>query len=412
MAFTGDLGRVQGAGWFHTSATSSTSINVSSLQPQLTPFVGDAVAFPNGDIRQITGVSSSAITLGDVLFSFKGDPGIGNATLSNTDGDSREDGFTQAAVKGVAQAKNYYNEGVYESSVSTSNDTVTVTRKTGYVDLGTLSWEKYPDSNFPHLFDTYISDLPIELPESGNVIANVKCAGFSIVPWSGTGYGSYEIGLNSSGRLSVQFDSATTVEEFLRGISGRILQYELATEYQYTEKVIENQPIHIANQEECLYWHEEWRKGLNLYKGQQSFKEGFNNLSAEGKLPVGTYTIIIRTTSTQGNQLIGGGITQNDNVFVEANIPTIFTTTTTEPLNIYINDASRVTSLMLVRGTVPYPYEPYYGELVREKDLSGIQLFSEDVNPAQTIGGDWEDLGTVTLGSTTLHAYQKVSGGN
>lgn len=367
MAFTGDLGRVQGASTFHTMATSSTSVAISNLQPQLTPFVGDAVQFPNGDVRQITAVNSSTITLGDVLFSIKGDPGIGNATLSNIDGDSTVDGFTQAAVKGVAQAKNYYNEGVYDSSVSNGDGTVTVQRKTLINEDGTQSL------------------LPVQ--------------------------------------------------------------------YQYSEQVPENQPIHIANQEECLYWHEEWRKGLNLLNNS-AFNSIGANLNAQFEaengrlylssltsnnankydtikvnlLPNSIYTVHITGYNGYYNDVIvyAKGTSSdiplgNNGVYgielgrAKDNI----TFTTTEETEYYIlielKDETTAgnytyTDIMLVRGSHPYPYEPYNGKILRETDLSGIQLFPIDINPAETIGGDWEDLGTITTSSSTvLHAYRRLS---
>lgn len=320
----------QGASVFHTMAASGTSIAVSGLQPQLPPFVGDAVLFPNGDVRQITAVSGSIVTLGDVLFSLKGDGGIGNATLSNIDGDSTENGFTQAAVKGIAQAKNYYNLGEYDTYISNGEGTGTVARKTQYNDDGT--------------------------------------------------------------------------------------QTLLPSQYQYTEKVIENQPIRIANQEQEWYWDSEWRKGLNLYKGSQSLNyQNFTTLFEADELPIGTYTILISATTDDGNvnQIVGGGFKQADQLYVMVNKPVTFTTTDTSKIQIYTNTPTDViTSVMIVKGTIPYPYEDYYGKLIHEIDLSGIQLFPEAVNPAETIGGDWVDLGTTTVGTTTLHAYQKVSGGN
>ena len=70
---TTNLGRVQGAGFFYTTASSGTSIALSTITPtSIKPLVGDCVIFPNGDVREVTAVSASAATCGAVLTSLKG----------------------------------------------------------------------------------------------------------------------------------------------------------------------------------------------------------------------------------------------------------------------------------------------------------------------------------------------------
>ena len=73
---TTNLGRVQGAGFFYTTASSGTSISILTITPtNITPLIGDCIIFPNGDLRKVTGVSSSTITCGSVVASFKGPTG-------------------------------------------------------------------------------------------------------------------------------------------------------------------------------------------------------------------------------------------------------------------------------------------------------------------------------------------------
>lgn len=70
---TTNLGRVQGAGFFYTTASSGTSIALSTITPtSIKPLVGDCITFPNGDVRKITAISASAATCGAVLTSLKG----------------------------------------------------------------------------------------------------------------------------------------------------------------------------------------------------------------------------------------------------------------------------------------------------------------------------------------------------
>lgn len=71
-----NLGRVQGASVFKTTASSSTAINISTLTPSnIQPLPGDGVLFPNGDLRAVISKTTTVATLGDVLFSLKGADG-------------------------------------------------------------------------------------------------------------------------------------------------------------------------------------------------------------------------------------------------------------------------------------------------------------------------------------------------
>lgn len=251
-----------------------------------------------------------------------------DATLSNVDGNSEVDGFTQSAVKGIAQAKNYYNLGAYDTYVSNGNGTGTVARKTQYNDDGTQSL------------------LPVQ--------------------------------------------------------------------YQYTEQVIENQPIRPANQEEENYGHEEFLKGKNLlaYNKEISLTAG-TNVFLGIQLPVKAnevYTISAKNIPEWVNAEI---YTDTVGAYVSCKEPVTFSFSQVcefrvgnDPLT---QNAIFTPQIMLTKGAIPYSYEPYSGGIVREKDLSGVQLFPEGVNPAQTIGGDWEDEGTITTSnSTVLHAYRRL----
>lgn len=82
MAST-NLGRVQGAGMFTTTAASGTSISLSAISPtNIAPLVGDSVIFPNGDVRNVTAVSGTTITCGDVVTNIKGETGVGISAIT------------------------------------------------------------------------------------------------------------------------------------------------------------------------------------------------------------------------------------------------------------------------------------------------------------------------------------------
>ena len=75
MAST-NLGRVRGAGMFTTTAASGTSVALTTISPtNISPLVGDAIMFPNGDIRLVTAISETTITCGEVVTNITGPQG-------------------------------------------------------------------------------------------------------------------------------------------------------------------------------------------------------------------------------------------------------------------------------------------------------------------------------------------------
>lgn len=89
---TQNLGRVQGVSFYYSSATSGTSVALSSITPtSLKPLAGDRILFSNGDVREVTAVSASTATCGAVLTSLKGLKGD-----KGDKGDTGEKGATGA----------------------------------------------------------------------------------------------------------------------------------------------------------------------------------------------------------------------------------------------------------------------------------------------------------------------------
>ena len=83
MAST-NLGRVQGAGVFTTTAASGTSVASGTISPtNISPLAGDSVIFPNGDVRNVTAVSGGTITCGDVVTNIKGETGAAGTNGTN-----------------------------------------------------------------------------------------------------------------------------------------------------------------------------------------------------------------------------------------------------------------------------------------------------------------------------------------
>ena len=67
-----NLGRVQGASIFFSTADSGTNVSKSTLSPSgIVPLVGDSVMFSNGELRKIVTIESTTVVCGEVVANFK-----------------------------------------------------------------------------------------------------------------------------------------------------------------------------------------------------------------------------------------------------------------------------------------------------------------------------------------------------
>lgn len=255
--------------------------------------------------------------------------------------------------------KNLYNLGAFDTYVSNGDGTGVINRRT-HVEVGINKNEIFQNGAGEDLYFIYYNHFPFgrfcDFSASNNVKSNVS-ANANI----GTAYSV------------IYFSVGTTnIEEAKEIISNSILELKLLPSYQYTEKVIENQPIRPANQEEELYWHDEWEKGLNLSKTNRAVTG--NNILIENAA-VAAYTLIITNSGdgadTGRYDLIYSGGTISTKTFGDI---VTFTTTSVGNISIYCNAAMGTPFVMLVRGTHPYPYEPYNGGIIHEADLTPVKI--------------------------------------
>lgn len=314
--------------------------------------------------------------------------------------------------------KNYYNLGAFDTFVSNGDRTGTIARKTGYLDITSeMNWGFY---NGVAYVETY---RPLYL----NSVANrTELDGHLI-----------EFG-NADNQTVLHIQNVQSINEAKQLIDNYPLyiEYRLALQNQYTEIVIDNQPINTFNQKEESFFNNEWEKTLNLfytsnYVGSEfgaSFtvlndnklqvnkgSQVYSRVKFNAKFVEGTNYYFSATTDNPTRVVIADVTNNTENIISDINNQTVFNFSFVAGENtliyLYSTSANETTysNIMLNKGSYPYPYENYYGSILHEKDLSGVQLFPENVNPAQTIGGDWEDLGTIsTSNSTTLHAYRRL----
>ena len=151
-----NLGRVQGAGFFYSVSASNTWAPLTSIYPRnIKPLVGDMVVFPNGDVRIVTGVTSTTVTCGGLQMSLKGEDGT-----NGTNGTDGADGVTPN-ISATASVSN-----------TTGTPSVTVTKS------GTAA---NPSFNFA------FSNIKGDTGEVGDISASDITSGILPVARGGTG---------------------------------------------------------------------------------------------------------------------------------------------------------------------------------------------------------------------------------
>lgn len=274
-------------------------------------------------------------------------------------------------------SKLYYNLGAYDTYTSNGDGTATITRKTGYVDLSSLSWGVASEGPSCY-FASY----------SGAVGGDCKCGKYKTV--TDTVIGSTDKAITYNNNTFVIHDSdISSASDVAGALYGVQAQVELATSY--TEQVIENQPLNTLPQDGEQWVREEWEKGLNLFNKDDVIKgyavsdeDGtiFANAddSASGFIPIKPNTRYIYTPSDaahrwfafyDSNKQYISGLSGDDAVdFVSpSNVAYVRLTV---PI-------SNLDTTMLVKGSHSYPYQPYHGEIVRtgtDETITGIKTFN------------------------------------
>lgn len=156
---------------------------------------------------------------------------------------------------------------------------------------------------------------------------------------------------------------------------GTLLQHQTSTSY--TEKVIKGVPILNLDQNGANWLRSEWEKGLQLWDEQ--WEVGglvYGTLNSKNFIPVKpntNYTIYIGADGTMGKDIYFYDSSKTQ-------ISIVGTNTFTTPSNCYYikfrlgqpYGTTYLNDIMLVEGDHPYPYQPYNGAIVHEKEIENI----------------------------------------
>lgn len=295
-----------------------------------------------------------------------------------------------ASTKETAQ-KNLYNLGAYDTFVSNGDGTVTITRQTGDLKVDSVSGSEttWNANNGYRIVRFNLIDAET-FSGQHDIKANIKTEDNNVLYNSTFDYPAIS-SVDEQKKIIICVGGITTNSELDAYFSKSPVHVQYKLGASYTETVIEQQPIHTLNQEGEQRLREEWSKGLNCIVepstnwGQYNIDIGYAYLK-----PNKTYYLIgYEYTNVGGSKIHLKRKTDNYDFtsyanygFNLANGGTISTAVSgfTEGLYLVQLQAtySNVTigQAMLNEGDHAYPYEPYYGEIIRKKDLTPIQYTS------------------------------------
>ena len=263
-----------------------------------------------------------------------------------------------------------YNLGAYDKITTNDDGRYTITRQTGYIDLGKLHW--IYDPNNKQFYSNEIDNAYSENSNWTSVVCNTYT--YNIVDYNDL-HTPHIRGFFDK-RLYLIDETLNQNGELITGV----IQYKLATAI--TEKVEKNH-YERYNQRFILEHNKsEAERSCNFwYKGDVTFggeypeifkkcKKGIHTLriSSTRNTSYGEFHWYIRDLTT--DTLILDGILPNNSYTLNV---------TQEMIDHDVRmwswgtTSSDVCKAMLNEGSTPLPYQPYEGETIHEKDLENTK---------------------------------------
>ena len=293
--------------------------------------------------------------------------------------------------------ENAYNLGYYDTISENSDGTYTITRQTGYVDLGSLSWElvngvfKAQLLGALNIHGTY--NVPHVLCAKYEAKNSDGTAPRIVGLWKDTSFENY---------IGIEDTTYSNATDFKASVAGVILQYELATSY--TEKVEKN---HYAtyNQRFILEHNKsEAERSANLFNNPYNYSgtnngvsinlvgnecilngtstNGYYNNLGSVTLKAGTYTFnqVILSGSVNGDiNRIKFGLYKDGSLFPLGYATGTYTLTedTSVGIVVWFGEAGITfnnckLAYMLNEGSTALPYQPYSGKVIHKKDITDL----------------------------------------
>ena len=185
-------------------------------------------------------------------------------------------------------AKSLYHLGAYDTYVKNDDRITTIYHKTGYVDLGTLDWERVNNNwvsttDITRAFDTtqcictkYPAAYYIDSVDYGIKITNSPTNGL------------VRITIHDKDTLTM---SASAFKSKLQGV---LLQYQL--NQAAAEEILTNQPLNTLDSNGSQWVRSEWEKSLNLLNLPDVEATSLNGITY--KVKSGAITLLTGTTTS------------------------------------------------------------------------------------------------------------------
>ena len=319
------------------------------------------------------------------------DISIKDQVLTNVKVDARQE--EEIGELKQADLKTLYNLGEFDSVDTSNKDYDLITRATMVIDAEDIEWSYSSGSG-----RYYKTISGIEVPSSDSVVANIKSAYYATLSANANQTASESIAIDYLGEVLIKTSSTP------KGV----IQIKLATPY--TEKVIKNRPLDTLDQNGSMFVRKEWEKGLQLWDEQ--WEQGCfatqgvevataNAIRSKNFIavkPNAIYTLNVPNVASNTAQ-VRVIFYNNPEVYLssDTSIGGLFTFTT--PSNCHyikictLPDYSPYyggtynNDIMLNEGSHTYPYQPYNGDIVHQKELETKQDTLVSGTNIKTIGG-------------------------
>lgn len=219
-------------------------------------------------------------------------------------------GATPKVYVDTTDEKLLYNLGAFDTITARDSKSVTISRKTGYVDLGALEWTKFTSGNISAYYAVLGNDVVGSVKKCALYTYNTTATSIDYLA-------NNEFYTSTTDRTYFRNDTYSTADDFKTAMSGVLLEYELTTAT--TEQVIINTPLTPIQLAPTLK-----NKGVfnqlvpNNYISYTNNATGWFNFNSNANISNGDMLYITLEASNVNNPIIlGNSPTNNSQTIVE-----------------------------------------------------------------------------------------------
>lgn len=334
-----------------------------------------------------------------------------------------------------------YNLGAFDTYVDNGDGTATITRQTYYLKIdNTVDTEKFHIEENRIYIDMSDKTQCVATKDNPNdTVGDIRTnQGICVTPGQTlanieNGVSYYNVSPVFNIQISQDFMGQTlnTLEAAQEYFGAHPLYIQLKLATPYTENVISARPINTLDQQAMWDVREEWEKGLNvadIYFGGTTQYFSAYLIGNPALTPGETYTISLKTKNTGASFYFSEDITSTPYMqrAINANGDPFTLTFTVKDTYVFNNtngnqliknavDNSATNAagdslydIMIVKGGVGYPYQPYHGGIIREDSTRLLRRNHIDNN--DIIGDAWHRIGSLPFSTMDNTGYETYTG--